>query len=81
MSVYIEPLEKWEKSKEVDGITETKTVAKVENGYIIVKRTSGNIGEGEDAEYKDESKTYISFDNPLEEDDMKAGLGSLLDNF
>ena len=78
MSVYIEPKKKWEESKEVDGITKSRVVDQVENGYIIVNRTSGKVGEGEDAEYKDESKTYISETNPLDEDDMKLGLNSLL---
>lgn len=81
MSIYIKPLKKWEKSKEVDEITETKTVAQVENGYIIVIGKSGYKGEGEEKEYFDESKAFISETNPLDEDDMKAGLGSLLSDF
>ena len=83
MSVYIEPKKKWSESKEADGITKEKTVAEVENGFIIVKRVYGSKpgAEGEDSEYIDESKAFISETNPLDEDDMKAGLDSLLGNF
>jgi len=84
MSVYIEPKEKWEKSKELNGITESLVVAKVENGYIIVKRSYGNAKspvEGGEGEYKDESKTYISETNPLESEDVKSGVKSLLSEF
>ena len=81
MSIYIDPIEKWEKSSESDGITKTKTVGKVENGFIIVTRTSGNRGEGEDKEYFDESKAFISETNPFEEMDINAGVKDLLDKF
>ena len=83
MSIYIEPKNKWEESKEVDGIIRTKTVAEVENGFIIVTRKSGSkpTSEGVESEYIDESKAFISKTNPLDEEDMKAGLDSLLSQF
>ena len=83
MSIYIEPIEKWEKSEEADGVKKTKTVAKVENGYIIITAKSGKRPrkDGEGDEYYDESKAFISKDNPLEEMDVQAGVKSLVDNF
>ncbi len=80
MSVYLDPIEKWEKTVEVDGVTEKKTVARVENGFIIIKGRSGHTGEGKEKEYFEESKAFISETNPFEDEDMSLGIKSLLDN-
>ncbi len=81
MSIYIDPIEKWEKTEEVDGVKKSKTVAKVENGYIIVTSKSGRRPreDGDGDEYYEESKAFISKDNPLEEMNIKAGVSSLVD--
>jgi len=79
MSIYIEPKEKWEKTTENNGIKTTKTVGKVENGYVIVKTISGERGDPK--EYFSESTAFISKDNPLEQMDVEAGVKDLVDKF
>lgn len=81
MSIYIDPVKKWEKTSTVDGITKSKTVGQVENGYVIVIRESGEKprADGEGTEYYDKSEAFISKDNPLEDMDLKAGVSSLVD--
>jgi len=81
MSVYVDPIKKWEKTSTVDGITKSKTVGQVENGYIIVTRESGEKerADGEGKEYYEESQAFISKDNPLEELEVKEAVSSLVD--
>jgi hypothetical protein len=66
--MYVEGENKIEKSATQDDTTITVTVVEVENGFVCQKRISGNRGEGEKKEYFEESKTYITTENPFEEE-------------
>lgn len=53
----------WEKN----GLNHSKQIRKVEGGYIITESKYGKPADGgEDAEYIDERKEYVSTTNPLE---------------
>jgi len=54
--------EHFKKSITVDGITKSVTIDQVENGYVVHINKYGQVGE----DYFDESKTYISKDDPRE---------------
>ena len=50
-----------------NGINHSKQVRKLEGGYIVTESKYGTPkDEGEDGEYVDERKEYISTTNPLE---------------
>ena len=57
----------WSKRIEKNGITKSISVKSVENGYVIDINTYGRDTTVEGSEYKDVCKTYVSFENPLEE--------------
>ena len=52
----------WEKN----GIRHSKEVKKVEGGYIIRENKYGKPTDNPEAEYVDESKEYVSTENPFE---------------
>jgi len=52
----------WEKN----GFRFSKEVRKVEGGYIIRESKYGKPADNPEAEYVDESKEYVSTENPFE---------------
>lgn len=57
----------YEKSWEDNGLRYRKEVRQVEGGYIVVESKYGKPkDEGEDADYIDERKEYVTDKNPLE---------------
>lgn len=59
----------WEKN----GIRNSKEVRKVEGGYIIRESKYGKPADDPEAEYIDESKEYVSTENPFEKKKEDAG--------
>lgn len=57
----------WKKEIRENDLTKVLIVDKVENGFIITINKYGNIKEGEDRKYIDETKRFISDSNPFEE--------------
>jgi hypothetical protein len=58
----------YSKSWEKNGLNYRKEVRKVEGGYIINESKHGKPkDEGEDAEWIDENKEYVTTENPFEE--------------
>lgn len=53
-------------SKELDGVTKTVRGEECENGWVITISKEWYEGEGDNRNWKTESKKYISKDNPLE---------------
>lgn len=53
----------WEKN----GIRHSKEVKKVEGGYIIRESKYGKPADDPEAEYMDESREYVSTENPFEQ--------------
>lgn len=51
----------WKKN----GVTHTKEVRQVEGGYIIRESKWGKPEGDEEAEYMDETKEYVSTENPF----------------
>jgi len=69
----------WKKN----GLNHTKQVRKVEGGYIVTESKYGKPEDsGEEAEYIDEHKEYVSTTNPLEKkkDDEKDTMFDFIDN-
>lgn len=69
----------WKKN----GINHSKQVRKLEGGYIITESKYGKPSDGgEDAEYIDERKEYISTTNPLEKkkEDKEDNMFDFVDN-
>jgi len=62
----------WSITQEKDGVTKSLRVESAENGFIITKNKYGHAGENDD--YIDETKKYISTKNPLEgkEENIKS---------
>ena len=58
----------WEKN----GIRHSKEVRKVEGGYIIRESKSGKPADDPESEYVDESKEYVSTENPFEKKEEKS---------
>lgn len=55
---------RWEKN----GLNYHKEIRKVEGGYIITESKYGKPSDGgEDAEYIDERKEYVTTENPFED--------------
>ena len=59
----------WTKSVRDKDRTQTLIVDKVENGFIITIEKSGNEGEGEKRKWVQESKRFISAENPFEKEE------------
>lgn len=59
--------ESYRKEITENGVTKSVSVEKVENGYIVVISKWGRPDGKEDAEYIDETKKYISKDNPFDD--------------
>ena len=58
----------YRKSWEKNGLSHSKEVRKVEGGYIVCESMYGKpIDEGEDAEYIDERREYVTTENPFKE--------------
>jgi hypothetical protein len=73
----------YRKSWEKNGISHSKEVRKVEGGYIISESKYGRPKDGgEDAEYIDERKEYVSTTNPFEkkEESSDDNLFGFIDN-
>lgn len=49
-----------------DGSRSTIIVEQIENGFLIEKRWEGQVGKGENKEWKYECKKYFSETDPLE---------------
>jgi len=63
----------YRKSWEKNGLNFSKEVRKVEGGYIITESKHGKPKDaGEDAEWIDERKEYVTTENPFDEA-MKKG--------
>jgi hypothetical protein len=57
----------YRKSWESNGINHNKEVRKVEGGYIVTESKYGKpTDEGEEGEYVDEHKEYVTTTNPFE---------------
>jgi hypothetical protein len=65
-------------SETEDGVTREVSVRKAENGYVTTINKWGNRkdSEGND-EYFDESKVYISKENPLDKKEADDGIESM----
>ncbi len=58
----------YSKNWEKNGMNHRKEVKKVEGGYIITESKYGKPKDGgEDAEYIDERREYVTTENPFEE--------------
>ncbi len=58
----------YSKSWEKNGLSHRKEVRKVEGGYIVTESKYGKPkDEGEEGEYIDENKEYVTTENPLTE--------------
>ncbi len=58
----------YSKSWEKNGMNHRKEVRKVEGGYIVSESKHGKPSDaGEEAEYIDENKEYVTTENPFEE--------------
>ena len=81
--MYVELSEKYEKETELDsGLTKTKIIGKVENGWIVQEKVSGTKdGAGETGEYIEETKTWVSLEDPMDTEDLSSGVKDLLDKF
>lgn len=56
----------YRKEWEANGLNHSKQVRKVEGGYIVTESRYGKPKDGgEDADYIDERKEYVSTTNPL----------------
>lgn len=65
-----------------NGINHSKQVRKVEGGYIVNESKYGKPSDGgEEAEYIDERKEYVSTTNPLEKkkDDDEGNMFDFID--
>ena len=63
----------YRKSWEKNGLNHSKEVRKVEGGYIVVESKYGKPkDQGEDAEYIDERKEYVTTENPFDEAEKKT---------
>ena len=63
----------YRKSWEKNGMDHSKEVRKVEGGYIITESRYGKpTDQGEDAEYIDERKEYVTTENPFEPEPEKT---------
>jgi hypothetical protein len=58
---------RWRVTTEMNGITETKEVIEVENGFVIEISKYGNVTVDGKETYTDECKKYISTKNPLKD--------------
>lgn len=67
----------WEKN----GIRHSKEVKKVEGGYIIRENKYGKPADDPEAEYINESKEYVSTENPFEKkkEDNDESMFSFID--
>jgi hypothetical protein len=74
-------------TKELDGVTKTVRGEECENGWVITITKEWYVGESPNRERKNESKKYISKDNPLEKmeknKNKKEGddISELIDSF
>jgi hypothetical protein len=58
----------YSKSWESNGLSHRKEVRKVEGGYIVTESKYGKPkDQGEDAEYVDERKEYVTTENPFKQ--------------
>ena len=66
----------WSYSLEKDGITKRCTVKEVENGYTVKINKYGysKNKNGEEGEYMDETKEFISTQNPLEAENIEESI-------
>ena len=63
----------YSKSWEKNGMDFRKEVRKVEGGYIITESKYGRPkDEGEDADYIDERREYVTTENPFEPKEEKS---------
>lgn len=81
--MYVESSEKFEKVTKLDnGLTKTKIIGKVENGWIIQEKIEGTKdGDGEEGVYISETKTWVSMEDPMDTEDLSSGVKDLLDKF
>jgi len=70
----------YRKSWEKDGVNYNKEVRKVEGGYIIRESKYGKPSDGEEGDYIDESKEYVSTTNPFSEKKEDENMFSFIDN-
>lgn len=73
----------YRKEWKTNGLNHTKQVRKVEGGYIVTESKYGTPKDGgEEAEYVDEHKEYVSTTNPLEKkkDDDEGNMFDFIDN-
>lgn len=61
----------YSKTYEEGDITKSINVQEVENGFVVRVSEHGYKGKGDKREWFDETKTYISTVNPLEEKEEK----------
>ena len=62
----------YSKSWQNNGLEHRKEIKKVEGGYIITESKYGKPKDGgDDAEYIDERKEYVTTKNPLDESEDK----------
>ena len=67
--MYIDGVEKWEKSSEDNKTRKTITVYKAENGYVVSHCVYNKPKDGENMDIikdREDTKLYISKTNPLE---------------
>ena len=70
----------YSKSWEKNGMSNRKEVRKVEGGYIITESSYGKPkDQGEDAEYIDERKEYVTTENPFEKKEEESDEGKMFD--
>jgi hypothetical protein len=70
----------YSKSWEKNGLNHRKEVRKVEGGYIITESKHGKPKDaGEEAEWIDERKEYVTTENPFEPKEEKSNDEKMFD--
>lgn len=64
-----------------DGINYSKEIRKVEGGYIIRESKYGKPTNDPEAEYIDETKEYVSVENPFEKEKEKTKINDKMFSF
>lgn len=76
--MYIDSTNETKLSKSLpNGGSETITVSKADNGYIVNYEKCYYEGEGENKKYKSDKKTVITKDNPLDKDPVEDTLNAV----
>ena len=68
------PQTRWSKEISDGNMTKRLSVESVENGFIITINKYGNEGEGEKRKYIDETKRFISEDNPFAKEEEEGAV-------